>query len=777
MTTPLVQAPNLKNAGLSRIDFAHVVDGQFLVFGWILGFTKLVDSAAIDLGGVVIDLGKQAIPVRRPDVAQHFSLETGNDEHGFYALIHLSSKVLIDHFNLTVTTSSGETAESRWPVSCIDADAASALAPHVATLRKLLPQLPRGEAKRLVEFAMPALGLKAEEEYLATLPPPVRFGVDLCCVLGNRVLVVSGWLVDPLKELTRVQLRVGGSVFDLLANAVSIARPDLTPDASLYRKRDRTWLPGFIFVHAIPQQDTDADQVSFAFAAGAETAYLTRPVSRIPQEARRDFLSLLQKLDADSVLVLSEHMATVLDNSTEKSLGALLELIRESATERLSPSIQHGNPRYSLHLDQAILVAGKGVFLVGWFNAESTASVQVVCHCGSSSFVVSDHWFRHTRSDVSSHLSKQGVRVGDHEHGYLCYVPLSQGDSPYYLSTFSESGEVCRMRVTLAEQRESALETVRALLSSFNWGNRNLRLLMERHIGPAVGAVWSARQKPARTPAVRSYGARPANPTVSVIVPLYGRYDFAEYQMALFADDPEFQTAELIYVVDDPTIVDEFCRRCADFYGIYQVPFVVTYPSVNLGFAGANNFAVEAARGQYLLLMNSDVLPKRPGWVGDLLRIYSSLPAPGLLGLKLLYEDGSVQHAGMAFRRLPAWGNLWTNHHPSKGQSPAGLTGVRQVVAVTAACALIETALYRELGGFSEDYIIGDFEDSDLCLRASLAGRRNYIALDIELYHLERQSQNRVGDAEWRTNITVYNCWLHNGHWEDLIEKMSIEKA
>jgi GT2 family glycosyltransferase len=202
---------------------------------------------------------------------------------------------------------------------------------------------------------------------------------------------------------------------------------------------------------------------------------------------------------------------------------------------------------------------------------------------------------------------------------------------------------------------------------------------------------------------------------------------------------------------------------------------VVTHPGANLGFAGANNFAAGIARGKHLLFMNSDVLPKRSGWLGELQRIHGTLAAPGLLGVKLLYEDGTVQHAGMAFRRLAAWDNLWTNHHPSKGLSPIGLTGVRPVPAVTAACALMEAQLYRQLGGFSEDYIIGDFEDSDLCLQASLAGRQNYVALDVELYHLERQSQNYMADVGWRTNITVYNCLLHNRRWEDRIERMREE--
>jgi GT2 family glycosyltransferase len=155
--------------------------------------------------------------------------------------------------------------------------------------------------------------------------------------------------------------------------------------------------------------------------------------------------------------------------------------------------------------------------------------------------------------------------------------------------------------------------------------------------------------------------------------------------------------------------------------------------------------------------------------VSELLRIYKSLENPGMLGAKLLYEDGSVQHAGIAFRKYAGWGNMWVNDHPFKGQHPAGLNGIREEDAVTAACSLVKASLFREAGGFSEDYIIGDFEDSDLCLKLRSSGHRNYIALDVELYHLERQSQNRMGDDAWRTNLTLYNCWLHNSRWEEWI--------
>jgi GT2 family glycosyltransferase len=761
-----------ENAALARIDFAHVANHQFFVYGWILGLTKSIQSASIHLGSTNIDLLRQSLRVRRPDIVQHLSLESGDDQHGFYVLMDLPENfVPVDHLRLSILISSGERTETHWAVAGSETLPPAVTEPYLATFSGLLPVLRRPEAKRLIEFAT-ALGLNLGVDFLATLPPPVRFAIDLCCLLENKLLLVAGWIFDPTRDLSMAQLRVGGSVFDLLANSTLIPRPEIDTDTALYRKRDTPPHPGFIFVHAIPHPDIEASEARFAFTACAETARMSRPISRDPQDARRELLSLLKKMDSDSALSVMERVATVLDSSPEQqSLRALLELVCHSAIERLPVSIQHSNPGYSLYIDTAIPVVDQGVFLIGWFNAEPGSSARVECHCGLTSFVISDNWVRQVRADVTSHLANLGIQSADHQHGFTCYVPLKNGNVPYYLSVSLESGDVKRMSVAVPEKIGSTIQTVRALLTFFNCDLPDLRLLMESQVGPVVRTAWAARPRPSHKPVLRSYGAAPVDPLASIIVPLYGRHDFAEYQMSLFADDPEFQQIELIYVVDDPAIFAEFNRVCADLYEIYRVPFLVAFSGANLGFAGANNFGAGAARARHLLLLNSDVLPKRTRWVGDLLRIYSALPSPGLLGAKLLYEDGSVQHAGMAFRRYSAWGDMWINDHPFKGQSPLGLSGVREVDAVTAACAVIEASLYRELGGFSEDYIIGDFEDSDLCLRASLAGRKSYVALDVELYHLERQSQNRMGDVTWRTNLTLYNCWLHNSRWADLIEK------
>jgi GT2 family glycosyltransferase len=424
-----------------------------------------------------------------------------------------------------------------------------------------------------------------------------------------------------------------------------------------------------------------------------------------------------------------------------------------------------------MHVDLVIPVAGQGVFLSGWYYEIPGTVQQVSCRAGVYEFRMDGTWLRTARADVSTHLSSSRIASSHHNHGFGCFVPLPEAHAPYYIAITFTDGTVQRMGLPLPSPA-TALQNVRTVLTAFPPACRELRRCLDEHVGPAVRGIWQSRPRLQPSLIIDRFGAAPAHPRVSIIVPLYGRHDLADYQLALFADDPDLQNAELIYVVDDPAIYDEFRALCAGLYEIHRVPFTLAYAGVNLGFAGATNCGASIARAGRLLLLNSDVLPKQPGWLGKLLSVFESLEAPGPLGVKLLFEDGGLQHAGMAFRRYAPWDGLWINDHPQKGHSASGLTGVRTVDAVTAACMLVETALYRELGGLSEDYVIGDFEDSDFCLRAAAAGHRSRVALDVELYHLERQSQNLIGDAQWRANLTLYNCWQHNLRWAAQIEAL-----
>jgi len=217
------------------------------------------------------------------------------------------------------------------------------------------------------------------------------------------------------------------------------------------------------------------------------------------------------------------------------------------------------------------------------------------------------------------------------------------------------------------------------------------------------------------------------------------------------------------YVIDDPDIFDPARRLAAELARFYRLPLLLAYGQRNAGYAAACNLGAGLARGTHLLLLNSDVLPDRPGWLGALLAAYRRLPAPGVVAPRLLFEDGSLQHAGMRLVQQP--GGLWANTHPGKGLPDTGSGSAQEFDVLSGACLLIARGLYQQAGGLSEDYILGDFEDSDLCLALRRRGRRNWLLPSVVLHHLERQSQNAIGDTAWRAGLTLYNAWRHSRRW------------
>ncbi len=159
-----------------------------------------------------------------------------------------------------------------------------------------------------------------------------------------------------------------------------------------------------------------------------------------------------------------------------------------------------------------------------------------------------------------------------------------------------------------------------------------------------------------------------------------------------------------------------------------------------------------------MCFLNSDVFPERPDWLPRMLGTLKADPRRGIVGALLLYEDGTVQHAGGTLRDLPEFAGWTFCLHADKGRAAPPEGGVVPVAAVTGACMMMRTSLARSLGGFDEGFVIGDFEDIDLCLKAQARGLACVVDLDARLYHLERQSQGGQTDP-WRLNLTLYNAW------------------
>jgi len=274
---------------------------------------------------------------------------------------------------------------------------------------------------------------------------------------------------------------------------------------------------------------------------------------------------------------------------------------------------------------------------------------------------------------------------------------------------------------------------------------------------------------------VHQLGACLNSPLVSIIIPLYGRIDFVESQLAEFARDSWLlEHAEIIYVLDDPKLSENFLAMAENLHRLYRLPFKWLGGNVNRGFSGANNLGAEHAKGDYLLFLNSDVFPQQPGWLKPLLDVLETNPKIGAVGPRLVFANGAIQHAGMSFLRREEFG-IWVNHHPCMGLDPVldPAQGLTMMPAITGACLLMRRGDFDRVEGWDTGYLIGDFEDSDLCLKLRSAGLEIAYLPTVQLTHLERQSFKLLGQNDFRFRVVIYNGLRHQHRWQPLIEQLA----
>ena len=423
--------------------------------------------------------------------------------------------------------------------------------------------------------------------------------------------------------------------------------------------------------------------------------------------------------------------------------------------------------------DRAYVIDDNRLFVSGWLFADERRKIEKIYFSnGMEGVDILEELSRFDRPDLEGIIGN-AYRTA----GFYVQIESKLFDSrlprDYALIVVTEDGLSRRLPLR-PEEIDDPKALSRFLLDPLRIDSRLFENL-DKNIGPALqtAVLKNPYVIEEEEVTVREFGELPSEPDVSIIVPLYGRIDFVEYQLALFANDPYFaERAELIYVLDDPRLTDELQRLVQGLHPLFGLPFKLVTYTENYGYAIANNIGARYATGRKILLLNSDVMPLEKGWLPQLVETYDTLEDAGALGPKLLFEDGAVQHAGMLFEKSEAFG-MWLNEHPGKGLPDMSTEKeVREVPAVTAACLLMDRELYEEVGGLSENYLLGDFEDSDLCLKLVEKGRKNYYLPTVSLCHLERQSQNLFSDTSWKTKVTLFNAWQHHRKWNDLISRL-----
>ncbi len=218
------------------------------------------------------------------------------------------------------------------------------------------------------------------------------------------------------------------------------------------------------------------------------------------------------------------------------------------------------------------------------------------------------------------------------------------------------------------------------------------------------------------------------NPSVSVIIPTYGKVWLTLRCLASIAAHPPAAPMEVI-VADDAS-GDPALNRLRRVRGLK----LLTTPR-NLGFIGACNHASGFARGEFLLFLNNDTLV-RTGWLDSLLALLRARPDAGAAGSKLLYPTGRLQEAG---------GIIWrdaTGANYGRGDDPflPVYNYVREVDYCSGASLMVRRALFAELGGFDPHYAPAYYEDADLAFRLRARGHVTLYQPRSEVVHIEGAS-------------------------------------
>ena len=251
---------------------------------------------------------------------------------------------------------------------------------------------------------------------------------------------------------------------------------------------------------------------------------------------------------------------------------------------------------------------------------------------------------------------------------------------------------------------------------------------------------------------------KPGGPTVSIIIPACDNLYLTRQCLESVWRQTRDVDCEVILINNGSTdgtkaFLEEIKGRVVALHVEQRVPF-----------AKANDMAAHFAKGDYLVLLNNDTIA-HPGWLTEMLKVARGQEGVGIVGSRLVYPSGRVQHAGIAFREK------WPTHiycQSTDAHAPY-LLRTREMQAVTGACMLIPRRLFGQFGGFDEAFKNG-YEDIDLCLRVREAGYRVICCGRSVLTHYEGRTPGRH-DHDAKNHALFMGRWAHRiqDDYEDIL--------
>lgn len=228
---------------------------------------------------------------------------------------------------------------------------------------------------------------------------------------------------------------------------------------------------------------------------------------------------------------------------------------------------------------------------------------------------------------------------------------------------------------------------------------------------------------------------------LSIVIPTYNDVDMVRRCIRSCRQHTAPELSTEFIVVDDGTknhwIRKELLRAAA------EMRFTLIQQDKNAGFSATVNRGMAAARGNYLVLCNNDIIFYQE-WALPILNVFSRQPETGIVGARLLYPDYTIQHAGVdKIAGAFAWRRFLLNE---PGDHPQALRD-RETWCVAGALLALPRSVAGVLGGLSLSYGLA-FEDFDYCLHCWRMGYGVHYCGSSVAYHIEGATRGGSFEAK-----------------------------
>ncbi len=255
-------------------------------------------------------------------------------------------------------------------------------------------------------------------------------------------------------------------------------------------------------------------------------------------------------------------------------------------------------------------------------------------------------------------------------------------------------------------------------------------------------------------------------PLVSILIPNMDHIEDLDKCIQSIVDKTIYNNYEVIVIENNSTNDETFeyyDRICKE----YEFVKVCKWEE-EFNYSKINNFGAKYAKGDYYILLNNDIEVIASDWIDRMLG-YCEDDSIGAVGAKLLYPDDTVQHCGIVIGVGGFAGHILTEQDVEDVGYFGRLRVQQEVSAVTAACMMVDAKVFKDIGGFDEEFAVA-LNDVDLCLRIREANKKIILDPNIVMYHYESKSRGYEESVDKKARFKK-EIKRFRDKWADIIEK------